>query len=294
MNLLRALRIEFLSVSILPFIFGSLVDISSFKILTFCLGMICVIFMHLSANLINDYADSCYGADNIDKRFYKLFGGSKLIQEGVYSKLFFLRLSIGLALVSFIMAISLSILVKSFIPVVSFLVIVFLGWSYSVGFFRFVYRRTGELIIFTLFGPAIVMGAFFLQTGVFPSFKAFILSIPFGFLTTSILFANEVADFPEDRSANKLTWVSITGDKKAYILYLILMVGAFLFVIFGMFLGFLNFFSIAVLLLLPLLIKATNVIKHYYNQKQKLILSSKITILIHNVVSIILIIDILL
>ena len=78
-NIIRALRLPFLSASILPFVFGSLVVRKQFNLPAFILGLMAAAFTHLSANLINDYADSKSGVDWQDKRFFGFFGGSKLI-----------------------------------------------------------------------------------------------------------------------------------------------------------------------------------------------------------------------
>jgi ABC-type dipeptide/oligopeptide/nickel transport system ATPase component len=84
-SLVRALRLPFITASILPFVFGSLIERTAFGYTGFCLGFLAVISVHLSANLINDYADSASGADAHDLRFFGFFGGSKLIQENVFS-----------------------------------------------------------------------------------------------------------------------------------------------------------------------------------------------------------------
>jgi 1,4-dihydroxy-2-naphthoate octaprenyltransferase len=55
---IRALRLPFIVVSILPFIYGSLIERRGFNYGGFLLGLSAVISTHLSANLINDYADS--------------------------------------------------------------------------------------------------------------------------------------------------------------------------------------------------------------------------------------------
>ncbi|MFA5096893.1 MAG: hypothetical protein WC478_06095, partial [Candidatus Omnitrophota bacterium] len=84
-KIIRALRLPFISASILPFVFGSLIARQDFNMLGFTLGLLAVIFTHLSANLINDYFDSKSGVDWRDGNFYGFFGGSKLIQEGALS-----------------------------------------------------------------------------------------------------------------------------------------------------------------------------------------------------------------
>ena len=86
---IRALRLPFTTASVLPFIAGSLLAKATFGIGPFILGLISVVMTHLGSNLINDYADSKSGADWQDKKFYTFFGGSKLIQEGVFLETFY-------------------------------------------------------------------------------------------------------------------------------------------------------------------------------------------------------------
>ena len=57
-NLVRALRFPFITASVLPFVLGSLIERGDFSFVKFFLGLIAVVCAHLSANLINDYADS--------------------------------------------------------------------------------------------------------------------------------------------------------------------------------------------------------------------------------------------
>ena len=84
----RALRLPFITASIFPFIAGSLLSLPHFDVLRFITGLVCAASAHLSANLINDWADSRSGADNKDKHFYGFFGGSKLIQENILTEKF--------------------------------------------------------------------------------------------------------------------------------------------------------------------------------------------------------------
>lgn len=293
-NIIRALRLPFLSVSILPFVFGSFITASSYDITKFMLGLICAISTHLGANLINDYSDSKSGVDWQDKKFYGFFGGSKLIQEGVYKEAFYLSASITCFIISFIAVFMLTKLSRNSSIILFYLIIIFLGWSYSHKPLQLSYHKFGELVIFLLFGPVLVMGAYFIQTQIFPDLKSFILSLPFGFLTTAILFANEIPDYNEDRKFGKYNWVSFLGVDKSYILYMVLIGCAFLSIIIAMQLGYLGKVAyISFIFILPAL-KAAGILRKYFCDKKQLIGSSKLTILTHTFVSIILILDIVL
>lgn len=289
----RALRLPFVTASVLPFVFGSLIEREYFNLFGFFLGLIAAISTHLSANLINDYADSKSGADWQDRKFYRFFGGSKLIQEKVFSERFYLRFAVVLAFISLFSVIFLALVLKRPTVIIYYLLIVFLGWSYSIKPLQLSYRRLGEPILFILFGPVLVMGGYFIQTGIFPDLRSFMLSLPFGFLVTLILFVNEIPDFADDKQAEKSTWVSITGPKKAFVTYYMLVGAALLAIALNIWLGFLSVRALSCLVFIILAVKTGNILKRDFKDKAKLIQSSKLTITLQTLVGIILILDLL-
>jgi len=293
-DIIRASRLPFITASILPFIFGSLIEKSNFNLIGFLLGLLAVVATHLSANLINDYADSKSGADWLDKRFFGFFGGSKLIQENIIPEGFYLRGAIILAIISAASVICLSFVLRSILPAAAYLAIIALSWSYSHKPLQFSYHRLGEIFIFLLFGPALVMGGYFIQSGIFPDMKSFLLSLPCGLLTTAILFANEVPDLNEDRKAGKFTWVSITGGKRAFLLYYLLVIAAFSSIVINIFLGYLKPFNAITLVFLLLSFKAAIILKKHYSEKELLVNSSKLTINVQALVTLVLILGVLL
>ena len=293
-NLARALRLPFVSASAFPFIFGSLINSHHFNTAAFLLGLAAVISTHLSANLINDYADSTTGADSQDKDFYGFFGGSKLIQEGVFSQKFYLALAASFALFAFFSVSALAVILKNTFVLWIFFAILFFGWAYSVKPLQFSYHRLGEIVIFILFGPAPVMGGYFLQTNIFPDVKSLMLSLPFGFLTTAILYANEIPDLQDDERSGKLTWVSAIGRKRAYIAYCILMALAFSSIMLNAGYHFMNSAALISLFLIFAAYKAAVILKDHFGDKKMLVESSKLTIAVHTLVSLILIITVIL
>ena len=288
-DIFRALRLPFITASVLPFIFGSLIQRQNFNLAGFILGLIAASATHLSANLINDYADSKTGADWRDKNFYKFFGGSKLIQEKVLSERFYLKAAIFFALVATLAVILLSFKMQRLSVIGFYTMIIIFSWSYSEKPLQFSYRRWGEVFIFILFGPALVMGGYFIQTGVFPDLKSFLLSLPFGFLTTAILFANEVPDFSDDQKAAKFTWVSITGLKYAFLLYYILIGAAFFAIILNVILGYLSAWALLSVMFIGLAHKAAMILRRYPQDKMRLVESSRLTIAIQSLVGLVLI-----
>lgn len=277
--------------TVLPFLAGSFLAQNRLIMPNFIFGLLAAVFMHLGANLINDYADSKSGNDWQDKKFYGLFGGSKLIQEGLLSEKFYLTFALSCFSISVLAVIFLSLLTQRVETLIYFLIILVLGWSYSAKPLQLAYKRVGELIIFLLFGPAVVMGAYFLQTGIFPDFKSFLLSVPFGLFTTAILFANEVPDYEPDKSVSKLNWVSLTGDKRAYILYYILQFAALSSILLNVVFENLNIIALSSFILFFPVFEATKKLKNHYFDRDELIKSSSLTIRIQTIAGIIIILS---
>jgi 1,4-dihydroxy-2-naphthoate octaprenyltransferase len=293
-NIIRALRLPFINVSILPFVFGSLIARKNFNLPGFLAGLSAVIFTHLSANLINDYSDSGTGADWQDKKFYGLFGGSKLIQEDLLPAKFYFKAALlcaGLALVSVIL---LAAVLKTYLVILIYPLIIIFSWQYTARPLSFSYNYLGEFFLFLLLGPVTVMGGYFIQTGIFPDLRSFILSLPAGFFTAAILFANEIPDFPGDSIAGKNNLVALCGPKKAFRLYYLIVFLGFCSIGLGIYLGYLGLVSLFSFLLIFLALKAGIILKENYADKPKLIVSSKLAINIQMLVIIILILGLFL
>lgn len=288
---IRALRLPFISASILPFTFGSFAAGGRFEMIGFLLGLVAVVSVHLGSNLMNDYADSQSGVDWYDRRYYNFFGGSKLIQEGVFSESFYLRLAAAHFTVALGAVIGLAFVLRRPSVIGYAAVIAFLGIAYSHRPLKLSYRELGEVVIFLLFGPALVMGGYFIQTGIFPDARSFLLSLPFGFLTTGILFANEVPDYEQDTQSGKVTWVSWFGPERSYVLYAVLMLCAAASVIANIFAGYLSGISWCALAVLVPAFRAASVLKRHFSDKLKLKESSRLTIMAQTIASLVLMID---
>ena len=290
----RALRLPFSAASILPFIAGSFLARGAFRVLPFALGLIATLCTHLAANLLNDYADSKSGADWQDKAFYGFFGGSKLIQEQALSERFYLLFSAACFATAFVCVVMLALFLKTWVVIGYYAVIVFLGFSYSHKPLQLSYRRLGEAVIFLLFGCAPFMGAYFIQTSRFPALESFVVSLPFGFFATAILFANEVPDFATDAKAGKVTWVSFTGAQRGHILYRALAASGYFSVALAVALGYLSWVSLCSLVFVMLSLRAADTLKTFPRDKLKLVESSKLTIAVQALVSFVIILDLFL
>ena len=285
----RALRLPFVTASALPFIFGSFFASGHLDQTAFWLGLLAVVAAHVSANLINDYADSKSGADWNDRTSYQFFGGSKLIQEGVLTEKFYLALALIFSGFSAAALIVVAYLFQSTLVIYAALFIFFLSWSYSTKPFQLAYHRLGEFVIFILFGPAPVMGAYYLQTGIFPDLASFLVSIPFGLFTAAILYANEIPDFADDINAGKHNLANFFPRERAYFGYHALSLFGLVFIAVDVALGHLSLWSLLALLAIVPIFKAGAILKNFSSDKMRLIESSKLAIFNQTLVSLVLI-----
>lgn len=276
----RALRLPFLTASILPFMLGTFGAGRGFHAGGFLLGLAAVAATHLGANLINDYADSRSGADWQDRRSYGFFGGSKLIQEGVLAERFYLRAAVFCFLAATAASVGLSLVLKTPLPFFLYLIVFFLGAAYSCPPVALSYRRLGEAAVFLLYGPVPVMGGYYIQSGIFPDLQSFILSLPAAFLTTAILFANEVPDYPEDSKSAKFNWVSWSGPGNSYLVYAALQAAAFFSIAVNIRLGYIGKYAVFSFLLIPSAVRAMLILKKSRGSKEKLLGSSRLTIMV--------------
>jgi 1,4-dihydroxy-2-naphthoate octaprenyltransferase len=288
-NIVRALRLPFTTASALPFIFGSLLAAGHVNQTTFWLGLLAVVAAHLGANLINDYADSKSGADWHDKTSYVFFGGSKLIQEGVLTEKFYFNLAVFFSALSAVAVVALAFVLESMFVVYCAFFIILLSWSYSAKPLRLSYRSLGELTIFILFGPVPVMAGYFLQTGIFPDLASFMASLPFGLFTAAILYANEVPDFADDLQAGKRNLANAFVRERAYLGYGLIVVLGFVLIVSDVVFGYVSAWALLALLAIPLALRVAMVLKNYSSDKMRLVESSKLSIAIQTLVSVILI-----
>lgn len=108
----------------------------------------------------------------------------------------------------------------------------------------------GQPMVFIFMGPAMVVGAYFVQARVF-DVEALWLSLPVGFAVTAILAANDLRDLEEDRNAGKSTPVTLLGRGFGRVEWLFLAGAAFLAVVALTAAGVVGLTALLTLLALP-------------------------------------------
>jgi 1,4-dihydroxy-2-naphthoate octaprenyltransferase len=131
---------------------------------------------------------------------------------------------------------------------------VFASITYTAPPFKYKYIALGELSVFLMWGPLMIMGSYFIQCQAF-SINALLTSIPFGILVALVLLANNIRDISHDRSKGIRTLPIIIGERNGLRLYSILVIMAYAGMIGMSIAGPLYLWSLIVVLSLPLALK---------------------------------------
>lgn len=215
---LQEMRLPFLTVSVLPAVFGAVVARAAHIPLNpayVVLALAAAVLVHIGANVINDYFDHRNGTDAANREFVHGFtGGSRVIQEGMLSHREVLAGSVVFLAAGFVITLYLAQAAGSALLYMG-AAAVLAAVTYSL-FLHSIY--VGELIVGLCFGTLIPAGSFYVQAG-FVSPQVVLASIPMGLLVFLILFINEIPDYAADKQSGKTTLVVRLGKKRASRVY---------------------------------------------------------------------------
>ena len=244
-------RVPFTSASIFPMLaiaafYAGLGD-GLFSVTSLLLAVFGVLLLHLSSNVFNDYFDVSDGTDEANNEYFQpggaaITGGSRAIELGIITLNKTKTVATSLLLASLLVAGFLFYNIYQVTGATSNvegalavgLSGLFLGYFYTARPLRLVARRgLGELAIFLAFGPLLTLGtgyAISAETIVFLSSEFYMLlslGVPFGFLTTNILYINQFPDADSDAKTGKNHLVVTLGKKAARWGYLVILSLAF-------------------------------------------------------------------
>ena len=244
-------RVPFTSASIFPMLaiaayYAGLGD-GLFSVTSLLLAVFGVLLLHLSSNVFNDYFDVSDGTDEANNEYFQpggaaITGGSRAIELGIITLNKTKTVATSLLLASLLVAGFLFYNIYQVTGATSNvegalavgLSGLFLGYFYTARPLRLVARRgLGELAIFLAFGPLLTLGtgyAISAETIGFLSSEFYMLlslGIPFGFLTTNILYINQFPDAESDAKTGKNHLVVTLGKKAARWGYLVILSLAF-------------------------------------------------------------------
>jgi 1,4-dihydroxy-2-naphthoate octaprenyltransferase len=282
---LKAIRAPFLTATIIPIVLGAVIgwaEINTFYWIYFILTLVGGIFIHIGVNLSNDYFDHLSRNDWNNQTPTPFSGGSRVIQQGAI-KPYQIILA---ALISFALGSLIGLYLNHIRPgnVILYIGIIgiCLGFFYTGLPIRIGYRGLGlgELAVGIGFGPLMVAGSYYVQTGHLSAIP-FLSSVPVALLISLVLYINEFPDYEADKSVNKKTLPVVLGkEKAAYLLYGLLL-STYLYTLILVILGLLPVFGLITLLTFPLAIKIIKVKMTHKDQAYELIPANASMVMMH-------------
>ena len=258
----QAVRPFAFTVSVIPPLLGgviALVDNPGLKLdlLRLTLTGIGCMTAHAGANLLSDYYD--YKA-RVDRE--GTFGSSGLLVAGAMQPRQILRGGWVALVIAGLIGAYLVYVTPGGIFLVGLVVIGGgFGVFYTAGPIEFKYRALGDIAVFLSFGPAMVLGAYYVQAHRFSWLPVF-YAVPIGLLVNAILHSNNLRDIADDRAVNIKTVPILIGESRAKTMYYALVFGAYGTTLLLIAFARLTVFSLMVFISLPLAVKVTKMLRH--------------------------------
>ena len=197
----------------------------------FVLAMIGSILVHMTVNVINDYHDYVDGID-LNTRRTPFSGGSGVLPSNLLrakQAFWFGTLSLLAAMVIGVYF----VLTKGWALFPLLLLAGFAAYFYNVYLSKWF---IGELFAGIGFGPLLVLGSNYVQTGRY-SWETFFASLAPGILTANLLFLNEFPDLEADQKGGRKHLVIALGRGGARFLYVALIAASYLCIVIGVLAG---------------------------------------------------------
>jgi 1,4-dihydroxy-2-naphthoate octaprenyltransferase len=214
----------------------------------FLVSLVAGVLLHIGTNVTNEIYDVRKGVDTIVSP-----RASHAIVKGRITD----REAYVMAIIAFAIAFALGVFlvsVRGWAVVALGLAGLIGGYTYTAPPFQYKFSPYGIPLVFTLMGPLMVVGSYYVITGTV-DWSALAISIPVGFLVAAILHGNEWRDISEDARAGARTFSVRMGRQAAHWLYIALVVGAYIALTVAVLAGLLPTWSLLAILSLPLLVR---------------------------------------
>lgn len=226
----RAFNLPIYTAAIIPVLVGTSIahfEQNVFDLGRFFLALFGLLFLQIGVNLANDYFDSRTGVDEQKKDSFVLL--VKNPNAILYFSLFFFILggAIGLYL---------DFTSQKHVILLIGLVGFVIAFFYSAPPLRLSYLGMGEPVAFLCFGPLAVMASEFVQSQSI-SETSFWASVPVGFLVAAILLIHHFPQYEEDKKYQKNNPLVRWGKKRAAMIFIYLILAAYLWIFLSLLLG---------------------------------------------------------
>ncbi len=245
---LQAVRPFAYSASVIPVLIGTALAFTyhqgAIDWFLFPIVLIASILLHTGTNLVSEYWDFKRGVDRIDT-----YGSSRILVENLMQPkevlfggyvAFAIGFLLGLILIYF----------RGWEMFVLGMIGILGGIFYTSAPVNYKYLGLGDLLVFILMGPLMVIGAYFALTSDY-NWQVLLVSLPVGFLVAAILNANNLRDIKHDSEAKIKTLANLIGPKASQIEYFSLVLLAYVTVIILVIFNLLSPATLLVFLSLP-------------------------------------------
>jgi 1,4-dihydroxy-2-naphthoate octaprenyltransferase len=265
-----ATRLPFLTATIVPVSLGIAAAAYDrrFSLGLAVLTLLGAMAVHLGLNVANDVFDTMSGVDDVNFTPTKFSGGSRVLQYGLVSLRQMMTLSgffYAVAIIIGLVLVATTGLGLLWLGVAGVLI----SYFYTAPPLRLVHRGLGELAVAVGFGPIMLLGAYFVQTGHY-AWRPLILSIPVAIFVMLILYANEIPDRFADAKAGKRTLVVRMPPAMVIQGYVASVAAAYLVVIVGVVTGELPWPTLVALLTTPLAYQTVRGLQAHYDSPYQL------------------------
>ena len=226
------------------------------------------VLAHAAGNVLNDLHDARNGADAANQQgIFPFTGGSRLIQTGVVSER--QTAELATALLVFLVPAGLLLAVKAGGGVLLLgMAGLALAWAYSAPPLNLMSRGLGEPTV-ALVWFLVVVGADYVQRRHFFPIPAWV-ALGFALLVAALLLINGFPDAEGDAQVGKRTLVVRLGPVRASALYAVLVLGAHLWLVLGVWLLVPPTQALWGLLSLPLSLAAAGWLARHVHQPTQL------------------------
>lgn len=216
-------RMHTLSASVAPVLVGSALvyALDAFDVILFGLTLLATVLVQVGANYTDEYADHDQTAS-----LGKFPAPHKVLARGL--------LTTSQVKEAAAWCFGLATLIGSYLVWHSGWTLLWVclaslavAFAYSAGPWRLGDKALGEVLVFVFMGPVIVLGTVYVPMGRM-EWEGLWLSLPLGALVAAILLANNLRDYDEDRVQGRSTLVTHYGTRWGRVLYMLLMLLAYM------------------------------------------------------------------
>jgi len=210
------------------------------------LGIVAVIgavIFHAGGNLISDYNDYKYGVDREGKV------GTDILTTKLFTPKQVLMYGWTFIVTGIVLGLYLVLQVGTGL--------IWIGLFGTIGalfYYRFKFKALGDLLIFLVYGPTIMLGTGYVMLGHIDWTLLFV-SFPIAFITVNVLHANNTRDIRSDRYAEIKTYAMVIGLKASVIHYYLLTTFAYLAITVMVIMNILPLTALITLITLPVAIR---------------------------------------